>query len=574
MLLSQLFSPTLRETPAEAEIVSHQLLLRAGFIRKSSSGVYTYLPLAQRVLTKISAIIRKEMDRAGGQEILMPILQPAELWRESGRWDVYGGELMRLKDRHDRDFCLGPTHEELMADLIRGEVYSWRQLPLLLYQIQDKFRDERRPRFGLMRGREFIMKDLYSFDRDEAGLDVSYKKMYDAYTAVFTICGLDFRPVEADSGAIGGSFTHEFMVMAESGEAEILHCTQCRYAANVESARRPAPAPAAAEASAAVPAMEKTATPGWKTIGQVAEGLGVPPSRCVKTLFYTVRFVEAQKLICVLVRGDREVNEVKLQNMLGALQVDLAGAEEVAEAAGCEPGFVGPVGLRAPVEIYADHEVAALDWGLTGANAPDFHYKYVRPGRDFQAEYADLRILEAGEPCPECGAVLRGARGIEVGQVFKLGTKYSKALNATYLDERGEERPIVMGSYGIGVSRTMAASVEQNYDADGIIWPVKIAPFHCVVVPVQASGPVFEAAREIYQKLWEAGVEAVLDDRDERAGVKFKDADLIGFPMRVTVGGKYTESGQVEFRLRKDKQVELLTAEACVRRAAALVSEA
>lgn len=577
MLLSQLFSPTLRETPAEAEVVSHQLLLRAGFIRKSSSGVYTYLPLAQRVLTKISAIIRREMDRAGGQEILMPIMQPAELWRESGRWDVYGRELMRLKDRHDRDFCLGPTHEELMADLIRGEVYSWRQLPLLLYQIQDKFRDERRPRFGLMRGREFIMKDLYSFDRDEAGLDISYQKMYDAYTAVFTACGLDFRPVEADSGAIGGNSSHEFMVMAESGEAEIVHCPQCRYAANVEIAKCPVPSSARAEDSAdsaGVPAMEKTATPGWKTIAQVAEGLGAAPSRCVKTLFYTVSFAEGQRLVCALVRGDREVNEIKLQNMLGALQVELAGAGEVAAAAGCEPGFVGPVGLREPVTVYADYEVAALDWAVTGANEPDFHYKYVRPGRDFRAEYGDLRTLEAGEPCPECGAALLGARGIEVGQVFKIGTKYSNALDATYLDEGGKEQPIVMGSYGIGVSRTMAASVEQNHDGDGIIWPARIAPFHCVVVPVQASGPVFEAACEIHRALEEAGVETVLDDRDERAGVKFKDADLIGFPIRVTVGKKYTESGQVEFRLRKDKQVELLTAEACVRRAASMVSEA
>jgi prolyl-tRNA synthetase len=574
MLLSQLFSPTLRETPAEAEVVSHQLLLRAGFIRKSSSGVYTYLPLAQRVLTKISAIIRGEMDRAGGQEILAPIMQPAELWRESGRWDVYGRELMRLKDRHDRDFCLGPTHEELMADLIRGEVYSWRQLPLLLYQIQDKFRDERRPRFGLMRGREFIMKDLYSFDRDEAGLDISYRKMYDAYTAVFTACGLDFRPVEADSGAIGGSSSHEFMVMAESGEAEIVHCTQCRYAANVEIAKCPAPSPARTEDSAGVPAIEKTATPGWKTIAQVAEGLGVTPSRCIKTLFYKAFFAEGQKLVCVLVRGDRSVNEIKLQNALTALQTELAGPEEVLSAAGCEPGFVGPVGLKESVEIYADHEVAAMDWAVTGANAPDFHYKYARPGRDFRAEYADLRILEAGEPCPECGADLLGARGIEVGQVFKIGTKYSKALNVTYLDEGGKEQLIVMGSYGIGVSRTMAASVEQNHDEDGIIWPVRIAPYHCVVAPVQADGPVFEAALEIYRALEASGVETVLDDRDERAGVKFKDADLIGFPIRITVGKKYTESGQMEFRLRKDKQMELLTAEECVRRAASMVSEA
>jgi prolyl-tRNA synthetase len=461
-----------------------------------------------------------------------------------------------------------------------------------------------------MRGREFIMKDMYSFDRDEAGLDVSYQKMYDAYTAVFTACGLDFRPVEADTGAIGGSSTHEFVVMAESGEAEILYCPRCRYAANVETAKCPVPAsgqgavpapgqePGAARANVpgqagvatqekaqvAVPAIEKVSTPGWRTIVQVAEGLGADPARCVKTLFYKAYFPDDEKLICVLVRGDRAVNEIKLQNVLAAIQVELADEGDVALAAGCEPGFVGPVGLMGSVdggsvdgksvEIYADHEVAAMDWAVTGANARDFHYKYVRPGRDFQAEYADLRILEAGEPCPECGASLQGARGIEVGQVFKLGSKYSEAMNAVYLDERGEERLIVMGCYGIGVSRTMAASAEQNYDADGIIWPIKIAPFHCAVVPMQSEGPVFDAALEIYRALGELGVEAVLDDRDERAGVKFKDADLIGFPIRVTVGKKYTESGLVEFRLRKDKQTELLSAEECVSRAAALVSEA
>jgi prolyl-tRNA synthetase len=559
MLFSQMFAPTLRETPAEAEVISHKLLLRAGFIRQSSSGMYTYLPLAQRVLSKISAIVRREMDRAGGQELLMPVMQPAELWQESGRWDVYGKELLRLKDRHGRDFCLGPTHEELITALIRGEVYSWRQLPLMLYQIQNKYRDERRPRFGLMRGREFIMKDLYSFDRDEAGLEISYQKMYKAYTAVFETCGLDFRPVEADSGAIGGSHSHEFMVLAEAGEAEIVYCSECHYAANVEIAVCKAPDPAPVSAA---PELEKTPTPGWKTIHEVAQGLKTPVSRCVKTLFYKAD----QHIICALVRGDRSINETKLQKARNCVHLELAEPEEVMAVTGCEPGFVGPAALKKPVEIYADHEVIAMDWGITGANEPDVHFKYVRPGRDFQAHAADLRTIEAGEPCIRCGAALTKAKGIEAGQIFKLGAKYSRALNASYLNEQGEERLMMMGCYGIGVSRTMAAAVEQNYDEDGIIWPMQIAPYHCVVTPVQVQGPVFEGAVSLYEDLNQLGVETVLDDRDERAGVKFKDADLIGFPIRVTIGKTYIETGQVEFRLRKDKEATPLTIQECIRR--------
>lgn len=554
MYFSNLFAPTLREVPAEAEIVSHQLLLRAGFIRKSSSGVYTYLPLAWRVLQKISDIVREEMNKAGGQEILMPIIQPVEIWLESGRWHVYGDELFRLKDRHGRDFCLSPTHEELVTDLVRSNVSSYRQLPLYLYQIQNKYRDERRPRFGLMRGREFIMKDLYSFDRDEEGLNLSYKKMYDAYGAIFKRCGLDFRPVEADSGAIGGSVTHEFMVIAESGEAQIVYCPDCDYAANVEIADC-LPSNPDNKREDTIKAKEKVATPNQTTIDEVTNYLNVSADKLIKTLFYQAD----EEIIVALVRGDRMINEIKLQKMHPSLTLEMASAEKIKEITGSVPGFVGPVGLK-KIKIYADEEIKSMVNAVCGANEEGFHLINVQPNRDFEVfAYGDIRMIEEGEACPRCQAKLKMARGIEVGQVFKLGTKYSEALGAKFSDEQGKEQLMVMGCYGIGISRTMAAAVEQNYDADGIIWPISIAPYHVVIVPVSAKDDfLWEKSLEIYKELQEKGIEVVLDDRDERAGVKFKDADLIGYPIRLTVGKKLKEEGKIELKLRWDKEAKFI----------------
>lgn len=547
MLASRLLAPTLRETPAEAEIVSHQLLLRAGFIRKSTAGVYTLLPLGYRVVTKIMQIVREEMDAAGGQEIALPIIQPAELWLESGRWYVYGPELFRLKDRHNRDFCLGPTHEEIVTDLVRKEVSSYKQLPLLLYQIQNKYRDERRPRFGLMRSREFIMKDLYSFDRDEAGLEVSYQKMFEAYSNVFRRCGLRFRPVEADSGAIGGSTTHEFVVLAGSGEAEIVYCTSCDYAANVERAED-----SLAEApQARLQAVEKVSTPGIKTIEQVSGFLQVSPQQCLKTLIY----LADDKPVAVVVRGDREVNEVKLKNKLDCLSLELAQDDKVKELVGVSVGSLGPVGLQG-IPIYLDEEAAGTVNAVTGANEEDYHLMNVNYPRDFAVEMVgDFRTVRAGDLCPKCRGELASARGIEVGQIFKLGTKYSKAMEATFLDEQGQRQYLVMGCYGIGITRTMAAAVEQNYDENGIIWPVSIAPYHMVIVPASnKEEKQMEIAWELYRELGAKRIEVVLDDRNERAGVKFADADLIGYPLRVTVGKKTVNEGTVDIKVRRNGQ--------------------
>lgn len=548
MLVSQLLIPTLRETPAEAEVVSHQLMVRAGYIRKAAAGVYTLLPLAWRVVKKIESIVREEMDRQGGQEIMMPIIQPAELWQESGRWDVYGPELFRFKDRHGRDFCLGPTHEEIITDLVRGEVNSYKQLPLLLYQMQNKYRDERRPRFGLMRGREFIMKDLYSFDRDQEGLDASYLKMYQAYNRVFSRCGLEFRPVEADSGAIGGNDTHEFMVLAESGEALVVYCPgdTCGYAANVERAVSPPDLGGSREQARPYRLVE---TPGMRTVEQVASFLGVSPGILIKTLIY-----ETEKgPVAALVRGDRDVNEIKLKKAVDVLNLELAGPEAVERITGAAVGYAGPVGLGG-VRIVADQEIEAISNAVAGSNRKDCHLVDVNPGRDFRADLTcDIRLVRAGDPCPGCGSALVEARGIEVGQVFKLGEKYSRVLGATYKDQNGQEKPIVMGCYGIGVTRTMAAAIEQNHDGNGIIWPVSIAPFHVIVVPVSVrDSDQAGMARRVYQSLLDAGVEVVLDDRDERPGVKFKDADLVGYPVRITVGSKAVASGDLEFRLRRD----------------------
>lgn len=549
MYYSKLYAPTLRETPAEAEIISHKLLVRAGFIRKSSTGVYTYLPLGQRVLQKILAIVREEMNKAGGQEVMLPIIQPAELWLESGRWHVYGKELFRLKDRHDRDFCLGPTHEEIITDLVRMDVSSYRQLPLMLYQIQNKYRDERRPRFGLLRGREFIMKDLYSFDKDEAGLDESYNRMYAAYSAIFERCGLMFRPVEADSGAIGGSGSHEFMVIAEAGEAAIVYCQECSYAANVEIA----PCKPAENSQETPLEMKKTATPGKATIEAVSDFLQLPAQKLIKTVFYQAD----EQTIAVLVRGDRTINEIKIQKIHPSLTLEMATPDRILQITGCEPGYVGPVNLLdKSIRIYADEEIKTITNGVCGANEPGYHLVNVQPGRDFTVDqYADLRLIEEGEPCPKCGAVLHSARGIEVGQVFKLGTKYSKALQATYIDDKGQENEIVMGCYGIGISRTMAAAVEQNYDENGIIWPWAIAPYQVVIIPVSAGDKaIWQAAVDLYEEMTAAGLEVILDDRDERAGVKFKDADLIGYPLRVTIGKKFLQDDLLEVKERCKKE--------------------
>ena len=551
MRASQLYAPTLRETPAEAEIISHQLMLRAGMIRKAAGGVYTYLPLAWRVLKKIETIVREEMDANSDQEIVMPIMQPAELWKETGRWDVYGDEMFRLHDRHNRDFCLSPTHEELITTLVKTDVRSYRQLPLMLYQIQNKYRDEIRPRFGLMRGREFIMKDAYSFDRDEAGLDVSYRNMYDAYSRIFERCGLTFRPVEADSGAIGGSGSHEFMVIADAGEDAIVFCSACEYAANVEKAEL---LPVGMETSEARPLMT-VPTPGMKSIADVAQFLAVSPEQLIKTMVY-----ETDKgLVLALVRGDHEVNVIKVKNALGCVSVEMA-SDAALEAAGTYAGFLGPVGIKG-VTIIADATVMKMTNAICGANKQDLHHKQVQPGRDFTADViADIRLIQENDPCPRCGQAVKQARGIEVGHIFKLRTKYSEALRAAFLDENGKERLMVMGCYGIGVSRTMAAAIEQSFDKDGIIWPVPIAPYHAVVVPVSAKDEAqMKLANEIYEQLNKNGIETVLDDRNERPGVKFKDADLIGYPLKITVGPKTVNENMLEVKARRTGEITFVS---------------
>lgn len=552
MRVSKLYAPTLREVPAEAEVVSHQLMLRAGFMRKAAGGIYTYLPLAWRVLKKIERIVREEMDAKGSQELLMPIVQPAEIWQESGRWDVYGAEMFRLQDRHNRCFCLGPTHEEMVTTLIRGDVRSYRQLPLSVYQIQNKYRDERRPRFGLMRGREFIMKDAYSFDRDEAGLDKSYQDMYDAYTNIFTRCGLNFRPVEADSGAIGGSGSHEFMVIADSGEAEIVFCTSCDYAANVEKAEL---FPLEAQEEAML-TKEEVVTPDCKTIADVCAYLKLPVDHSVKAVAYN----SEKGLILCFVRGDHEVNEIKVINTCGVIDLEMATEEQLV-AAGTVGGYMGPVGIdNKKVIVVVDATVMKMHNVCCGANKEGYHFINVNPGRDFTPTYvADIRLIQEGDPCPHCGGEVSKARGIEVGQVFKLFTKYSSALKATYLDENGKEQPMVMGCYGVGVSRTMAAAIEQNYDDNGIIWPIEIAPYHVLVVPVNTKDEASAAkAEEIYMQLKKVGLETVIDDRNERPGVKFKDADLIGYPLRVVVGPKTLTEGKLEVKIRKTGEIRYL----------------
>ena len=551
MRATNLYAPTLREMPAEAELLSHKLMLRAGFIRKSAGGMYTYLPLAWRTMKKIMQIIREEMDAKGGQEIMMPITQPAEIWQESGRWAVYGDEMMRLRDRHGREFCLGPTHEEMVTNLIRGEVKSYKQLPLMLYQIQNKYRDEIRPRFGLMRSREFVMKDLYSFDKDTDGMNISYQKMYDAYDKIFTRCGLKFRAVEADNGAIGGGHSHEFTVLAPSGESSIAYCEKCEYAASDEKAELKT---IFAEVEDLKP-LEKVSTPNAHTIELVKNFLNVPIEKTIKAVAFQD---DDGKLILAFVRGDHEVNEIKILNSTGALHLHMAEESAINSVGGCA-GFMSPIGLKDGAKIVVDSTVMEMYNAVAGANEIDTHYINVTPKRDFDAEkiiIADIRMVQEGDPCPHCGEKLKMTRGIEVGQVFTLGNKYSKSLNATFLDENGKEKFFEMGCYGIGVGRTMAAAIEQNNDADGIIWNKAIAPFEVVVVPVNAKEiSQLEYAEKIYNELKNAGVDVLLDDRKERAGVKFKDCDLIGYPVRVTVSPKTLENNSVEIKIRRTGEI-------------------
>lgn len=552
MRASNLYAPTLRNTPAEAEIVSHQLMYRAGMIRKVAGGMYTFLPLGWRVIRKIEEIIREEMDEAGGQEVAMPILQPSELWEESGRWAAYGDEMMRIKDRHGRNFCLGPTHEEMITDLVRDEVSSYKQLPLMLYQIQDKFRDERRPRFGLMRSREFIMKDLYSFDKDVEGMNVSYQKMYDAYTNIYNRMGLKFRPVEADNGAIGGGHSHEFTVLAEAGESNIAYCTKCDYAASDEKAEL-APIETADEEARE---LTKVETPEASTIDSVAEYLNIPVEKTIKAVAYQT---DTDQLVLAFVRGDHDVNEVKVINQIeGALELRMADDAAIKAVGGC-PGFMSPIGIQEGTLILVDSTVMNMHNAVAGANEANYHYQNVNPKRDFTQQsivVTDLRMVKEGDPCPHCGAPMTMTRGIEAGQVFTLGTKYSKAMGATFLDEQGKAQPLYMGCYGIGVGRTMAAAIEQNNDEQGIIWPRAIAPFEVVVVAVNAKKEDQLAyAEEIYAECRKAGMDTLLDDRKERAGVKFKDCDLIGYPVRVVIGPKAVEEGQIEVKVRKTGEV-------------------
>ena len=546
MLASKLYSPTLREIPSDAVVVSHQYMLKAGMMRKVSNGLYAFLPLALRSIRKVEDIVREEMNAIGSQEILMPITQPAEIWKQSERWDVYGEEMFKLNDRHGHEYCLGPTHEELVTVLAKMDTSSYKQLPVSLYQIQNKYRDEKRPRFGLMRSREFIMKDAYTFDMDEEGLDRQYHLMYDAYTRIFTRCGLHFRPVVADSGAIGGSGSPEFEVIADSGEADIVYCKDCDFAANIEAVE-----PKALSSSVHNDkAKEIVETPGQHTIQMVCDFLHVPVVCSVKAVVYKLD----DTVVLALVRGDHEVNEVRLQNLFNAVNVGLASDEDL-KRCGLIAGYISPIGLKKAdnFEIIVDTTVMEMEDACCGANAVDKHYVHVNPKRDFgDVRVETIRLITAEDCCPKCGGMIELKKGIEVGQVFKLGTKYSEKLGCTYLDRDGKPHPMVMGCYGIGITRTVAASIEQNHDKDGIIWPVAIAPYEVVIVPANNKDEgVMNAARHLYDEMEDCRDEVILDDRDERAGIKFKDADLIGYPIRVTIGKKWKESGLVEVRLRR-----------------------
>ena len=545
MRLSQSFIPTMRQDPGEAEVISHRLMLRAGMIRKVAAGIYSYLPLGLRVIRKIETIVREEMNRAGAQELLLPILSPAELWEETGRWDFYGKELIRLHDRHERDFCLGPTHEEVVTDLFRREVKSYRQLPLTLYQIQTKFRDEIRPRFGLMRGREFIMKDAYSFDQDDASAQLNYQQMYDAYCRIFSRTGLQFRPVEADTGLIGGISSHEFMVLANTGEELIVFDPDSSYAANVERAEVvPPPIPAPEKHHP----LEKVSTPNAKSVEDLCTLLKVDANCVVKTLLYQTG---ENEITAVLIRGDHQANEIKIQRFLGLHDLMLASPEMVERITSAPVGFVGPVGLS-HVRLIADHAIGALNNFIVGGNESDIHLINVNANRDFTIDdWGDFREAQAGDLSPQSESRLQTARGIEVGHVFMLGTKYSEKMGATYLDAEGQSQPAIMGCYGIGIGRTAAAAIEQNHDEKGICWPMPIAPFHVQILPVTSSDAVRQASEQLYHELRQENIEVLLDDRNERGGVKFNDADMIGTPYHIIIGDKSLANNTIEVKDRK-----------------------
>ena len=549
--LAKGFAPTLKEDPADAEVISHKLLVRAGFIRKLAAGIYSMLPLGLRSVRKMERIVRLEMSRAGAIEMIMPAVQPAELWKESGRWDFYGKELLRFQDRHDRDYVIGPTHEEVITDLARREIRSWRDLPINLYQIQTKFRDEIRPRFGLMRGREFVMKDAYSFDADEAGAEASYRAMYDAYWRIFGSCGLKFATVEADSGAIGGNYSHEFMVLAETGEDGLVFC-ECGFAANLEKAELKAYATEEPE-DPALP-MQKVPTPGCRHVPDLASFLDVPLGRIIKAM----AFETGEGPVLVLIPGDREINLIKLKNAFGGSEPRLLTPQEAEELTGTPMGFVGPV--NSPLTVVADHGVERLKSGVIGAGEEDQHFVHAQLGRDFQvSRWLDLAEAGEGDPCPRCGGRMSVKRGIEVGHVFKLGIKYSQSMGASFAKADGQEAPLIMGCYGIGIGRTVAAAIEQNHDHDGIIWPMPLAPYEVALLPLQVQKTeVMEASEKLFQELMNFGVETVLDDRDERPGMKFKDADLIGYPLRVTISEKSLAAGQVELKRRDNREVTML----------------
>ena len=555
MRLSKYLLPTLREVPAEAEILSHQLMLRAGLMRKLASGVYSYLPLGFKALKNIEKIVRDGMDRHDAQELIMSALLPKEYYESSGRWEVFGPEMFKLKDRNDRDFCLGPTHEEIFTDTVKAFVKSYKQLPLTLYQIQTKYRDERRPRFGVIRSREFIMKDAYSFDRDEAGLDASYKNMYDAYREIFDKMELDYLIVDADSGAMGGSGSQEFMVKSEVGEDTIAHCN-CGYCANIEKAECVPSEPMSDEAEAE---LKKIHTPNSKTIEELTAFLNSSPKKFAKTILYKAD----DDFVAVMVRGDREINETKLANHLGCIDLELAEAADVVRITNDKVGFAGPIGIG--IKVIADKEVANMKNFIVGANETDMHYENVNIGRDFNPDFVgDFRNIVEGDICPKCGGVIDTCQGIEVGHIFKLGTKYTDAMNCKILDENGKELTVIMGCYGIGVTRCMAAIIEQNCDESGIVWPMSVAPYQAIVIPVNAKDETQVAlAEEIYADLCAAGIDTLLDDRNERPGVKFKDADLIGIPLRINVGKKAAD-GIVEYKVRKSGEMTEITVDEAI----------
>ncbi|MGP8154322.1 MAG: proline--tRNA ligase [Smithella sp.] len=561
MRYSEMFLPTGREVPSDAEVISHQLMVRAGMIRKLTSGIYSYLPLGYRVIRKLEQIIREEMDKAGAQEVHLSMVQPAELWEESGRWMHYGKELLRFRDRHDHEYCLGPTHEEVITSLVRNDIKTYRQLPRNLYQIQTKFRDEVRPRFGVMRCREFGMKDAYSFDVDEEGAEKSYEKMFAAYNNIFRRCGLQFRPVEADSGSIGGKYSHEFMVMAESGEDGMVFCEKCSYAANLEKAEVVCPEKKIISEDDWLP-LENVYTPDMRTIEEVSAFLKVNPHDIVKTLIFNAD----GKPCAVLIRGDQEVNEIKVKNYLGIAELELASDEIIMQATGAPRGFAGPVNIKIPVLI--DYSVINMVNFVTGANKEDYHIKNVNPGRDFKVEaFADFRVITDQDKCPRCGGDIKFARGIEVGHVFKLGTKYSKAMKAVYLDKDGQEKIMIMGCYGIGIGRTVAAGIEQNHDENGIVWPMPLAPYHVIITPVNVNEKdIMDAAENLYNSILSEGIDVIFDDRDERAGVKFKDADLLGIPLRIIIGQKNLSQGNVELKIRKTGENKLYSLQEIVQK--------